>query len=285
MYKSKYISRLAPTPSGYLHIGNGVNFVLTWLITKRYDGTLHLRIDDIDLQRLKLEYIDNIFASLEWLGISWDKGPKSTSDYLQNFHFSKREEIYKSEFKNLLPYTYPCECSRKDIISPIYPQTCFSKNIEYNPQIHTLRLHVNENMHVKVDEKLISIDKDIGDFVLWRKGDLPSYNFTSLIDDKNMQTSLVIRGKDLLLSTALQLHLAKLLHVKSFLHAKFIHHELCLDKNGMKLSKSTKSPPLLDEKSKKSVYKKVANILKLPTGAEESIFTLDEAYKSLHAKD
>lgn len=282
MHKQRFISRLAPTPSGFLHVGNGVNFVLTYLIAKKHNGILHLRIDDIDTQRLKPIYIDNIFASLEWLEIEWDKGPLSSSDYYQNFHFKFREEIYKEEFKKIFPFTYPCECSRKDVEmfskNGLYPRTCLNKKIKYNPQKHTLRLHVEDGVNLHVNGEDMDLSKRVGDFVLWRKGDLPSYNFASLIDDKNMETSLIVRGKDLILSSALQLHLAKLLHVKSLLNAKFIHHDLCLDENGKKISKSTKAKPLLDEKSKNFIYKEVANILKLPTGAEDNISTLKEAY-------
>ncbi len=281
--KSPLISRLAPTPSGYLHVGNGVNFVLTFLLVKKYNGILHLRIDDIDTQRLKIEYIDNIFASLEWLGIRWDEGAKNPSDYYQNYHFSKREKTYKKEFEKISPFTYPCECSRKQIKllskNGLYPQTCLRKSFSYDPQKHSLRLHVRENTSINVENKLIFLDQKVGDLILWRKGDLPSYNFASLVDDKNLKTSLIVRGKDLLLSSALQLYMAKLLGWEDFLHARFIHHDLCLDANGSKLSKSTKSPPLLNEKSKKFIYKKVANILKLPTGAEDNISTLKEAFK------
>ncbi len=89
----KLISRIAPTPSGYLHVGNGVNFVLTYLLVRKNKGHLHLRIDDYDTPRVRNEYIDNIFASLDWLGIKWDSGAKSPSDYRQNYKFSK--EKYK----------------------------------------------------------------------------------------------------------------------------------------------------------------------------------------------
>lgn len=276
------ISRLAPTPSGYLHVGNGVNFVLTYLYTKFYNGVLYLRIDDIDTTRLKLEYIDNIFASLHYLEIDWDKGATNTSDYIKKFSYEKRSHVYKNEIKQLSPFLYPCKCSRKQISTisknGIYPQTCLNKSLEYNSLEHNLRLHVEPNATIRVDGIDIDIEKTIGDFVLWRKGDLPSYNFASLIDDKNLKTTLIVRGSDLLLPTATQLYLAKVLNIKNFLETKFIHHGLCLDENGKKLSKSTNAKPLLDEKSKNYIYKKVANILNLPSGAEDNIHTLKEAF-------
>ncbi|QKG53163.1 glutamate--tRNA ligase family protein [Hymenobacter sp. BRD67] len=73
--KSAVVGRLAPTPSGYLHLGNAVNFVLTWLLVRRAGGTLHLRIDDLDRARLRRAYLDNIFKTIEWLGLDYDHGP------------------------------------------------------------------------------------------------------------------------------------------------------------------------------------------------------------------
>lgn len=258
------ISRLAPTPSGYLHEGNGVNFVLTYLLTCKENGKLHLRIDDYDTPRIKDKYIDNIFASLEWLEIQWDSGAKSPSDYHENFKFSK--EKYLSELKNLTPFMYACECSRKDIKAlskdGTYPKTCAKKGLNFDPSIHSLRVHV----------------EDFEDFIIWRKGDLPSYNFASLIDDKNLKTSLIVRGKDLRQSTLYQLKLAKILKIESFINAKFIHHELLTDKNGVKLSKSTSAPPLLNKTSKQLIYKQVAHILNLPNGVEDNMESLKEAF-------
>ncbi len=117
------------------------------------------------------------------------------------------------------------------------------------------------------------------DIVVWRKGDLPSYNFASLIDDKHLKTSLIVRGEDLLTCTNTQLQLARKLNIESFLHVKFIHHKLVVDKNGNKLSKSTKAPSLLNETSRKFIYKEVANILNLPKYADENIHTLKDAFK------
>ncbi|WP_460503336.1 glutamate--tRNA ligase family protein, partial [Hymenobacter agri] len=78
------VSRLAPTPSGFLHLGNAVNFVLTWLLTRRAGGTLHLRIDDLDRARLRPAYLDNIFRVIDWLGIDYDHGPTGPDDFLRH---------------------------------------------------------------------------------------------------------------------------------------------------------------------------------------------------------
>src|SRR6476661_4404331 len=80
---SRVVSRLAPTPSGYLHLGNAVNFVLTWLLTRQVGGTLHLRIDDLDRARLRPAYLDNIFRVIDWLGLNYDYGPTGPDDFLR----------------------------------------------------------------------------------------------------------------------------------------------------------------------------------------------------------
>lgn len=258
------IARLAPTPSGYLHEGNGVNFVLTYLLTQKKGGKLHLRIDDYDTPRVRDKYIDNIFASLEWLEIEWDSGAKSPSDYHKNYKFFK--EKYLHELKSIEEFMYACECSRKDIqkysSNGIYPKTCLKKELNYNPNIHALRLHVENGE----------------DSILWRKGGLPSYNFASLMDDKNLKTSLIVRGEDLKHSTNIQLQLAHILNIKTFLNAKFIHHKLLTHKNGTKLSKSTSAPPLLNKKSKHNIYKEVAHILNLPKEAANDLQSLKNAF-------
>lgn len=79
------VSRIAPTPSGFLHTGNAYNFILTYLLTRSVSGVLHLRIDDYDLGRYRQEFVQNIFDVLEFLGLECDKGPTCTSDFEQNF--------------------------------------------------------------------------------------------------------------------------------------------------------------------------------------------------------
>lgn len=262
------ISRLAPTPSGFLHIGNGVNFVLTFLLTRYFNGKIYLRIDDFDEARIKPSYVENIFKSLEILEIDWDEGVRDYEDYIKNYSFALRKDLYINEFKKFpKDFLYPCKCSRKDIQklskSKIYPQTCYKKDIKYKENETSIRIHIKKDTFIDFDEKKMSLDKEIGDFVLWRKDNIPSYNFASLIDDKHMKTSLIVRGEDLYNSSILQLHLAKILNIKTFENAKFFHHKLLTDINEKKLSKSKNSPDLIDKNSKKIIFKEVAKILNL----------------------
>ena len=78
--KQAFKTRIAPTPSGLLHAGNGASFLLTYIITKAFDGKILLRIDDLDAERMRLEYVEDIFKTLDWLGIEWQEGPVSVAD-------------------------------------------------------------------------------------------------------------------------------------------------------------------------------------------------------------
>ncbi|MGB1694341.1 MAG: glutamate--tRNA ligase family protein, partial [bacterium] len=88
------VSRLAPTPSGYLHLGNAFSFILTWLLVRRLGGKLHLRIDDLDAPRLNQDCLEDIFIQLEWLGLDYDTGPQGPDDHLRRFSQSLKLEEY-----------------------------------------------------------------------------------------------------------------------------------------------------------------------------------------------
>ena len=95
------VSRLAPTPSGYLHLGNAFSFILTWLLVRRLGGKLHLRIDDLDAPRLNKDCLEDIFIQLEWLGLDYDTGPQGPGDHLRHFSQSLRLEEYMSALEEI----------------------------------------------------------------------------------------------------------------------------------------------------------------------------------------
>lgn len=231
-------SRIAPTPSGFLHLGNLFNFILTWTVTRQHRGELTLRIDDMDSTRCRLEYIDDIFQLLEWFELDWDHGPKNTTDFLQNYSQRLRTELYRQQLQPLQEYSYGCDCSRTQIKehSPlgIYFGHCRQLKKKSIPQQTALRL--------LVDQK--DLFDQAGDFVIWRKDDLPAYQLVSVIEDQLAKTNLIIRGEDLMLSTRCQRYLAELLHFDNFLSCKIVHHPLMLDQAGKKLSKSQGSADL-----------------------------------------
>ena len=88
--KNTLKTRLAPTPSGFLHIGNGAAFVATWALARAFEGKILLRIDDLDAERMRPEYIEDIFKTLDWLGLDWDEGPFSVGDFFKNWSETMR---------------------------------------------------------------------------------------------------------------------------------------------------------------------------------------------------
>lgn len=258
MKENRTISRLAPTPSGFLHAGNILNFLITWSIVRKNKGVLHLRIDDVDSQRLKNEYLDDIFKTLDWLKLDYDKGPSSTDDFFREYSQQNKIEYYRDK-REQLTTTYPCVCSRKKV-QELYPNGRyhgFCRNQVINPAegSYSLRLHVPNEAEVTLDNSIYKPADVIGDFIVWRKDDLPSYQLASVIDDVDLKINFIVRGNDLFPSTIAQLFLAKCLDKTEFAEIQFKHHQLLTDSNGQKLSKSINSSPikLLRESGKSSV--------------------------------
>lgn len=219
-------SRIAPTPSGYLHVGNAYNFLVTYreTVIKR-EGKLHLRIDDSDSTRMRDEYLQDIFETMDWLQIPFDGGPKDPQDFKQNFSQSLKKMRYL-EFLESIPNTYACECSR----SFLKENHCPCKESELN--------HTPGKTAVKVTVDDLALKENLGDFILWRKDDLPAYQLASLYDDISENMNLIVRGEDLLSSTKAQFFLAESIGDKVFTHASFLHHPTIKGENGEKISKS-----------------------------------------------
>jgi glutamyl-tRNA synthetase len=236
-------SRLAPSPSGFLHLGNAVNFVLTWLMVRKAGGTLRLRIDDADCRRTKPEYLEDIFRQLDWLGITWDEGPTGVADFQRRFSQQLKRERYRAFLAELdrLGHLYPCDCSRRMIrsLAPegVYPGFCRKRSAEPGARV-AIRLRVPEGSIFRVEGREVALCRTMGDFVLWRKEDLPAYQLVSLVDDLDDRITLIVRGLDLLASTAAQRFLAGLRGDHSFAETLFHHHPLVRGEDGRKLSKS-----------------------------------------------
>lgn len=228
-------SRLAPTPSGYLHLGNLANFFLIEKLTREQNGKLLLRIDDCDGTRARPEFVEHIFSTLQWLGLSYDEGPRDPADFYQNFSQTKRKAHYFARLTPLRNKTYACECSRKEV-GGVYPGTCREKKISFTPGKHALRLCV--------DDPLLA--EKFGDVILWRKDDGPAYQWVSVIDDLERNVNLIVRGEDLRDSSDLQKYIASLVAPEGFARVRFIHHPLLRDEQGQKLSKTEKSQSVVD---------------------------------------
>jgi glutamyl/glutaminyl-tRNA synthetase len=237
-------SRIAPTPSGYLHIGNAINFVITWLWVRKENGKLRLRIDDLDAPRTKPAYLDDIFQTLEWLGLDWDEGPQTPDEHEKIYSQNLRAERYSVLTEQLVQTgkVFACGCSRKNIEGQ-YPGTCIHKKLPLNMADTSLRIITPD------DEPVIVTDINRGDiavnlyevmrhFIIRRRDGLAAYQVASLADDIDFGINVIVRGEDLLYSTAAQLYLAKLVGNETFQQATFYHHPLLKNENGLKLSKS-----------------------------------------------
>jgi glutamyl-tRNA synthetase len=222
-----------------------VNFLLTWLMVRQAGGTLKLRIDDADSDRTQPEYIEDIFSQLDWLGITWDEGPTGPEDFLRRHSQRLRQERYRAVLAELTATNalFPCTCSRKTIRehSPtgLYPGTCRGRN-ETPEGEHAIRLAVPAGTVIQVGPEVVPLGQLMGDFVLWRRDDQPAYQLASLVDDLDDYITCIVRGADLLASTAAQLHLAALLGPigAPFRAITFHHHPLIPGEGGQKLSKS-----------------------------------------------
>lgn len=246
-------SRLAPTPSGFLHAGNAFAFAVTEYIVSKSGGSLRLRIDDLDAPRVRSAYIQDIFDTLEWMGITDWYGPQDAAAFSLNFSQQQRLSDYLSciEALNKTGLTYACNCSRSSLMAlghHTYPGICRHKKLLPNEPGTALRLVIlPEKMPIRFFDYFtgqlhtIDLTKTMGDLVIRRKDGLPAYQIASLCDDITYGINTIVRGSDLLNSTAAQLYLADLLGKTHFLNAHFFHHPLLTSASGEKLSKSAGS--------------------------------------------
>jgi len=253
--------------------------VLTYLLCTFHKGTLLLRIDDLDQARIRPEYVEDIFYSLEWLGIEWDQGPTGPDALEARFSQRHRLPLYK-DFKGKLQETgsvFYCTCTRKDILSQNldgqYPGTCRAVVQAPPARPHTLRVLTPSpcplSWHdLALEEVILDLYQEMRDFVAWKKDGWPAYQLASLVDDLHFGINLLVRGEDLKASTAAQLYLAQLLEAESFSTAQFLHHPLIPDKEGQKLSKSAGAyslKALRDNGNRPDlVFERISTMLALP---------------------
>ncbi len=262
-----YVTRLAPTPSGYLHVGNAWSFFCTLKIAAYYEARLHLRIDDFDSQRMREEYIEDIYDSLEWLGITDYSGPRNLQEYYRG---SPSEKILKTSQEILTKHQadkspgrkmYPCSCSRKNIRDWYelngeeargYPAICRNRfdldglNMPWRFDVSGIKTIVYNELENK---KEFEFHKN-SDFLICNKEAVPSYQLQSIVYDDSLDVNLVVRGEDLLESTAYQMALVRELGVWNKRPIKFWHHPLVADEKGNKLSKSQGAVSLLHWRKK-----------------------------------
>jgi glutamyl-tRNA synthetase len=235
------VTRIAPTPSGFLHPGNAVNMLLTAWLARQASGRLLLRIDDFDTGRARHEYLVDVFDTLEWLGIHPDEGPQGPGDFLSTWSMATRIDQFRAA-RDLLRTRHPdrvftCACSRRHLDgSGRCVARCRDRRLDLEGGTTVLRLAVDAGSTSIVAGREVAVPA--GDHVLWRRDDLPAYQLGSVVADEALEVTAIVRGVDLLPSSALQRHLATLLAADGFARADLRHHGLLAASDGSKLSKS-----------------------------------------------
>jgi len=211
------ITRFAPTPSGFLHEGNAVNALLVAWLAHQVDAQVALRIDDLDAARLRPAYVDDIFDVLRDMGIAWTIGPEDARDFEANYRQQARIPEYfecLSDLRDSALEAYACSCSRSEVGGLAVggcPGDCRSRLRPLVQGESALRIHVAPGTTVRVAGVDVDVATAMGDFVVWRRDGLPAYQLVSVVEDARWGTTHIVRGDDLLASTAAQILLARAL--------------------------------------------------------------------------
>jgi glutamyl-tRNA synthetase len=254
------LTRIAPTPSGYLHLGNLFNFMLTWIRARQQGIPILLRIDDADSQRKRIEYLEDIFKTLDWLGIDWNEGPTSVDDFEKKWSQRFRLTNHEALLDKLLASnsTFQCACSRST--REITNQCNCLEHPPSPDQPGALKIKIPIEPFRFLDTNIGPVESLLTPFVIRQKNGMPSYQVSSLADDRDFQITHIFRGQDLLDSTVRQLYLDLMVGESGFQQIKFHHHSLIRDKNGEKLSKSAgaQSQSIRDQYSRIEIFKAFA---------------------------
>lgn len=237
--------RIAPTPSGYLHIGNAMSFVYTAQLAKKVKAGLLLRVDDMDSERTRPAYVQDIFDTLHFLQLHPSAGPANPEELKTTYTQQNRITLYEEALQQLIStgLVYTCSCSRKALEQQDGRCTCNGAAATLTEKDLALRIKVSPATLIHFTDALqgnltIDLYQAAGSFVVKRKDGIPAYQLVSLCDDIFFGVTHIVRGLDLLHSTAMQLYLAALLQYTSFLNTIFYHHPVITDNTGEKLSKS-----------------------------------------------
>ena len=253
--------RFAPSPTGRMHLGNVFAALISWLSARKEGGKWILRIEDLDPQRSRIDHARLIEDDLAWLGLDWDEGgvdgKRPNGPYCQ----SMRGEIYKEALEKLQAtgLTYPCFCTRADIMATqaphesdgrvVYAGTCrpsrlggsFDEATVDRPE-RAIRLFVPDKDMTFTDKlygsQTVNLAAHCGDFVLRRADGAWAYQLAVVVDDALMGVTEVVRGSDLLLSSAQQIYLYDLLGYPA---PQFAHVPLLCNEKGIRLSKRDSS--------------------------------------------
>ena len=233
------IGRFAPTPSGRMHLGNVFSALMAWVSVRSQNGSFILRIEDLDIRAHNPQYTSLLLDDLQWLGLTWDRGP---------FFQSKRTELYQDALLKLKQQEllYPCFCSRADLHAAqaphasdgayVYAGTCRTLSKSECEELSKQRV---PNKTYAFEDKVYgqtsqNLSKSCGDFIVQRADGVFAYQLAVVVDDADMGVTEVVRGSDLLSSTPRQLYLQDMLGLS---HPTYAHLPLLVAPDGRRLSK------------------------------------------------
>lgn len=271
-------TRIAPTPSGYLHLGNAFSFAITAALARQYGARILLRIDDLDRQRVQKAYVQDIFDCLEYLEIPWDEGPRNYHEYEAEYSQLHRIPLYEQALQQLAADgdVFACDCSRAMVLRQApdgaYPGTCLYRGLPMEGTGGNWRLDTSTERTLAVRgpdgvKAQATLTPSMRYFVVRKKDGLPAYQLASLVDDRHFGVDLVVRGMDLWESTLAQMYMAQVLGYKRFINNTFVHHPLLMDTAGGKLSKSAGATSIKylrqQGKSREEIYATIGKLLGL----------------------
>lgn len=233
-------TRLAPTPSGFLHAGNAFNFLLTAALARRFGASLLLRVDDLDHLRCRSAYFTDIFDTLDFLQIHCQEGPQDLAGVEAVWSQQRRMPLYNEALERLRSKdkVFACACSRFSLTRC----DCQQKKLPLNTHDTCWRLITDDKPILVKGADCISLmarlPADMKNFVVRRKDGLPAYQLASVVDDLHFGIDFIVRGEDLWPSTLAQHYLSAMLEEPAFSDKRFHHHPLLKDAAGEKLSKS-----------------------------------------------
>lgn len=251
-----YRGRIAPTPTGQLHLGHARTFWIAMERAREAGGQLIYREEDLDPQRCRSEFAKQAIEDLRWFGCDWDEGPDCGGTF-GPYRQSERQEHFLKTWQILKDggFIYPCEKSRRDVANaaqaphtaddsePLYPESWrppLGTGIQATaPGNINWRFRVPDHRSIEFDDCCLGpcafqTLRDFGDFLVWRKDGVPAYELAVVVDDIGMEISEVVRGEDLLISTARQLLIYEALNYKA---PQFYHTPLLCDSSGQRLAK------------------------------------------------
>ena len=246
------VGRFAPSPTGRMHAGNIFAALMSWLIVKSQDGAIVLRIEDLDVERSRSSFADQVCRDFESLGLTWDEGP---------FYQHDRNEAYQDAYQRLVDsgVVYPCFCTRADLHAAsaphrgeklVYPGTCRNLTVQeveersvnrkpaYRVRVPHRLYELNDLVQGKYAQEL---ESECGDFIIRRSDGLFAYQLAVVVDDAAQGVNCIVRGMDLLVSTPQQMFLQEQL---GFEQCDYAHVPLMVGERDRRLSKRDRDAAL-----------------------------------------